>query len=62
MDILKISRSLGHDKPTTTLNVYGHLIKDRDDDRRLKVFHPNLMASPAVNPMAASLITPGGVP
>ena len=32
MDILKISRRLGHDKPTTTLNVYGHLIKDRDDE------------------------------
>jgi hypothetical protein len=31
-DILKISRRLGHDKPSTTLNVYGHLIKDRDDE------------------------------
>jgi integrase len=30
-DILKVSRRLGHDKPSTTLNVYGHLIKDTDD-------------------------------
>ena len=31
VDILKISRRLGHDKPSTTLNVYGHLIKSDDD-------------------------------
>jgi integrase len=30
-DVLKVSRRLGHDKPSTTLNVYGHLIKDTDD-------------------------------
>ena len=31
VDILKISRRLGHDKPSTTLNVYGHLVKGDDD-------------------------------
>jgi integrase len=31
MDILSISRRLGHSSPTVTLNVYGHLIHGSDD-------------------------------
>jgi integrase len=31
MDILTISRRLGHANPTVTLNVYGHLIAGSDD-------------------------------
>jgi integrase len=31
MDILTISRRLGHASPTVTLNVYGHLIRGSDD-------------------------------
>jgi integrase len=31
LDILTISRRLGHSSPTTTLNVYGHLIHGGDD-------------------------------
>ena len=30
---LKISRRLGHAHPSMTLNVYGHLYKNNDDDR-----------------------------
>lgn len=33
IDILKISRRLGHAHPSMTLNVYGHLYKNNDDDR-----------------------------
>jgi integrase len=31
MDILTISRRLGHSSPTTTLGVYGHLVSGTDD-------------------------------
>jgi len=31
MDILTISRRLGHSTPTVTLSVYGHLISGTDD-------------------------------
>src|SRR5262245_16130758 len=31
MDILTISRRLGHSSPTITLSVYGHLISGSDD-------------------------------
>jgi integrase len=31
MDILTISRRLGHGSPTITLRVYGHLIHGTDD-------------------------------
>ena len=31
MDILTISRRLGHVSPTVTLGVYGHLIHGSDD-------------------------------
>jgi integrase len=31
MDILTISRRLGHSSPTITLGVYGHLIHGTDD-------------------------------
>ena len=31
MDVLTISRRLGHSKPTTTLNEYGHLFGNSDD-------------------------------
>jgi integrase len=31
VDILTVSRRLGHAKPTTTLNVYGHLYGNTDD-------------------------------
>jgi integrase len=31
VDILTISRRLGHSSPTITLNVYGHLIAGGDD-------------------------------
>jgi hypothetical protein len=31
MDILTISRRLGHGSPTVTLKVYGHLIHGTDD-------------------------------
>jgi integrase len=33
VDVLKISRRLGHAHPSMTLNVYGHLYKADDDDR-----------------------------
>ena len=31
MDILTVSRRLGHSSPTVTLNVYGHLFANTDD-------------------------------
>jgi integrase len=31
MDVLTISRRLGHGSPSITLNVYGHLFKGSDD-------------------------------
>ena len=31
IDILTISRRVGHSNATTTLNVYGHLVADSDD-------------------------------
>jgi len=31
LDVLTISRRLGHANPTITLNVYGHLIANTDD-------------------------------
>jgi integrase len=31
MDVLTISRRLGHSSPTVTLNIYGHLFPDADD-------------------------------
>jgi integrase len=31
MDVLTISRRLGHNSPAITLNVYGHLFKGSDD-------------------------------
>ena len=34
MDILTISRRLGHASPSITLNVYGHLIAGNDDRAR----------------------------
>jgi integrase len=37
MDILAISRRLGHGAPSVTLNVYGHLFKS-NDDRAAAVF------------------------
>lgn len=33
IDILKISRRLGHAHPSMTLNTYGHIYRDGDDDR-----------------------------
>jgi integrase len=33
IDILKVSRRLGHAQPSMTLNVYGHLFKADTDDR-----------------------------
>jgi integrase len=32
MDVLTISRRLGHSSPTITLNVYGHLFSNTDDE------------------------------
>jgi integrase len=32
MNILSISRRLGHSKPTVTLNTYGHLFQNKDRD------------------------------
>jgi integrase len=31
MDVLSISRRLGHGSPSITLNVYGHLFSNTDD-------------------------------
>jgi integrase len=31
MDVVAISRRLGHASPTITLNVYGHLLSNTDD-------------------------------
>ena len=31
MDVLSISRRLGHGSPSITLNVYGHLFTNTDD-------------------------------
>jgi integrase len=33
IDVLKVSRRLGHGQAAMTLNVYGHLYKANDDDR-----------------------------
>jgi integrase len=32
MNILSISRRLGHSKPTVTLNTYGHLFQNKDHE------------------------------
>jgi integrase len=37
MDVLTISRRLGHGSPSITLNVYGHLFNS-SDDRAATVF------------------------
>jgi integrase len=34
IDVVKISKRLGHSKPTITLNVYAHLFQRRDDQSR----------------------------
>lgn len=31
MDILTVSRRLGHSSPTITLGVYGHILSPKDD-------------------------------
>lgn len=46
IDVVKISRRLGHSKPTVTLDVYGHLLDKRDDK-----------SSAAINAAVASLFT-----
>jgi integrase len=43
LDVLTISRRLGHGKPAITLNVYGHLIKP--DDRAAAVIEKALAAT-----------------
>jgi integrase len=35
VDIIVVSRRLGHSKPSITLDVYGHLIKGSDDKAAL---------------------------
>ena len=32
IDLLKISRRIGHTKPSTTLDKYGHMVERDDDD------------------------------
>lgn len=32
MDIVQVSRTLGHTLPSTTLNIYSHLLQDASDD------------------------------
>ena len=44
IDVVKISRRLGHSKPTITLDVYAHLLDKRDDK-----------SSAAINAAVASL-------
>jgi integrase len=44
LDILTISRRLGHGSPTITLNVYGHLFSNTDD-RAAQVIEATLIAS-----------------
>ena len=46
MDILTISRRLGHASPTITLGVYGHLIGSTDD-RAAAIMDAALLARPA---------------
>jgi integrase len=43
VDVLSISRRLGHSSPSITLNVYGHLF--RPDDRAAKVIDNLLLGS-----------------
>jgi len=51
LDVLTISRRLGHANPTITLNVYGHLISNTDD--RAAQIMESALASPAGgNPVA----------
>jgi integrase len=37
VDVLTVSRRLGHSKPSITLNVYGHLFKNTDDRAALVI-------------------------
>jgi integrase len=48
MDILTISRRLGHSSPTITLSVYGHLVSGSDDRAAA------IMEAFVCNPLAAS--------
>jgi integrase len=43
VDILTISRRLGHSKPTVTLDVYGHMFPDTDD-RAASIMEATLLA------------------
>src|SRR5262249_38945575 len=54
MDILTISRRLGHSSPTITLGVYGHLIHGTDDQAARimdAAFGSKMVASPEKKPM-----------
>jgi integrase len=56
MDVLTISRRLGHSSPTITLGVYGHLVSGSDDraaaimDQAFRKNGSSLVASLAENP------------
>jgi len=53
MDILTVSRRLGHSSPTITLGVYGHLVGGTDDraaDIMEKALGSNPVASNARMP------------
>ena len=53
MDILTVSRRLGHSSPTITLSVYGHLVSGTDD-RAADIMERALGS----NPVASSAIMP----
>jgi integrase len=45
LDVLTISRRLGHGSPTITLGIYGHLFADTDD-RAAAIIEAALSGSP----------------
>jgi integrase len=46
IDVVRISRRLGHSSPTVTLKIYAHLFRERDDK-----------STAAVNAAVASFFT-----
>jgi integrase len=58
MDVLTISRRLGHGSPTITLRVYGHLIHGADD-RAAQIMDAAFGGTNGSNPVAESGKKPG---
>ena len=58
MDVLTISRRLGHGSPTITLRVYGHLIHGTDD-RAAQIMEAAFGGTNGSNSVAESGKKPG---